>query len=486
MGKHAIDSTWAGLSFDNNLDEVVFKSDKRMATGRAFNYILYFYKGERTPISWKDALYYHKQRTTHINHGNFIYKNSGQSIELWIRHESSPYQQPNKKMKPWDIGAVSVLPVICKREPEQSNISKENYKNWKNSCKNNLRLMKEKVNTANYKISEILPEALPSTFETLSPFLYMDQLEGEKKKLANNTNTEPNLMLDAQSSWNTLIDEEKKSTVSQCRDQYNIEERSPLSVAGAIVSTVFSATRFFVRMLPILKQKIAQAKDESDDNEEDILYAIKDISTNTNEMMAIQRQLNNYANMSYTLSTQDEIRDSLSTILEYIDQVYDKITTLVYVESFKPRNPMEYMTKRRFEQIIDHVHKKFNENLLNDISKTTTFIANSKSSFLIATAIPFIEDSIMASLYRVHKLPTIINGYQAFPKTEVEYMAVSKHDDSFTPISNSLARICIEKGHCSSSQSTFKSTIDTIHTFGKTPRYANLKRQTQKDLIFWR
>ena len=474
MGKHAIKSAWAGLDFDDQLEEVTFKSDKRMATWRAFPDIQYFYKGERDTLSWNDALYYHKHRKTHISDGNFIYKNSGQSIELWIRYENSPYRRPNKRSQPWDYGAVSVLPVICKRKTRQSSISKENYKNWKDSCKNNLKILTEKVNAANYKISQVLPEALPSTFERLSPFLYMDQLEGKKKRPVNNTKTEPNLMLDAQSSWNALIDQEKKSTVTQCMDHYEKEGKrmAPLLAAGAIVSTVFSATKFFVRMLPLLKQKIKEAKGESENKEEGILYAIKDISTNTNQMMAIQRQLNNHANMSYILSTQDEIRDSLTTILDYVDQVYNKITTLVYVESYKPKNPLEFMTKRRFEEIITHVHTKFNENLLNDISKTITFIANSRSSFLIATAIPFIEDSIMASLYRIHKLPTITDGYQTFPKTEAEYMAVSKHDNSFIPISKNLATTCIKKGHCSSTQSTFKSEIDICG-------YTNFWKNTQ-------
>ena len=46
------------------------------------------------------------------------------------------------------------------------------------------------------------------------------------------------------------------------------------------------------------------------------------------------------------------------------------------------------------------------------------------------------------------------------------------NDDSFTPIPHSLARICIEKGHCSSSQSTFKSTIDMCG-------YTNFWKDTQ-------
>ena len=458
MGRHLVKATWAGIEFDNNLDEMTFKSDKRMATFQGFKTINYFHKGEKNTMSWANALYYHRKRSTYLNHGNFVYKNNGKNIELWLRHEGSPYRKPNSESEPWRYGAVSVLPVICEREMKNTN-AQDNHRNWKTSCKHHLKVMKEKVNVANHKISQVMPEALPSTLETLTPFLYMDNLDGKKNMTTiKETNAQPDLRLDAQTSWNTLLEQEKQSTVTQCWEhQDDRHKRFPFVAVGAVISTVFSATEFFVRMLPILKQKITEAKGEEENQPEGILYALKDISTNTNQMMAVYRMINTHSNLTYILSNQDEIRDSLTTIIEYVDQVYNKITALVYVDHYKPKSAMEFMTKTRFDQIINYVRTKFNENLLDDISKTVTYIGNSGSSFLIATAIPFLELPTMTKLFRIHKMPKIVNGYQIFPTTEAEYMAVEKHDNAFTPISSTQAIECMQKGHCSSSQSTFKS-----------------------------
>ena len=468
MGKNLVEAIWAGVEFQNNLDEITYKSDKRMATLQGFPNINYLYGGTKRTISWENALYYHKTRTSYLNHGNFVYKNDGKKIELWLRHESYPYKYPNIKIQTnpntkaiiSTPGAISVLPVICERKDMNMN-AQENHINWKTSCKRHLKVMKEKVHAANYKINQIMPEALPSNLETLTPFLYMDKLGARVNKTTNNKdNAQTDSILDAQTSWNQILEQERHSTVTQCLEQQDDrQKRFPFMAAGAVVSTVFSATKFFVRLLPILKQKITEAKGETEKQPEGVLYALKDISTNTNHTMTIYRMMNNHLNLTYILSNQNEIRDSLTTIIDYIDQVYNKITTLVYVDHYKPKHAMDFITKARFEGIIKYVRTKYNENLLDDISKTVTYIGNSGASLVIATAIPFMEPSTFTKLYRIHRMPKIIDGYQIFPTTKAEYMAVEKHDNAFTPISSTLAMSCKKDGHCSSSQSTFKSDV---------------------------
>ena len=462
MGLHRIKTIFAGIEWNELTQEVLFKSDGVVGTYAFEDHVHYYYKGYESTMNRHEAIK-HEQDETYIKHGGtYLYKNNGNAIDIWLNFEKSTYKKPDNSFEAWKTGQVTKHHVICKRRKNTINPMETNYKKWQSTCRQNMKSMKEKVDNAKFKLEQILPENLPATFQNLSPFINMHKMQQEYPDHKENTTSEPNLMEDANTKWASLIEQDKTTTVMQCLEaQDDREKRFPSIMAiGSIISTVFTATDFFIKMYPLIEQKLTIMKNERQDEETSsgVLESLKDISAMTTGLMKTHQLTETHFNMTYTMTTQNTIQESIATLLDYVDHVYERITTLVYREDYKPANPMEFMSTKRLEEITRHVSKKFNVKLLNDIRKTSTYVANSGNSFLIASSIAYDNLENQHELYKIHKVPTIINNYQHFPLTEAKYVAIAKHEDKWTPLTTEEGKICSKKGICSSNSPTFERT----------------------------
>ena len=84
------------------------------------------------------------------------------------------------------------------------------------------------------------------------------------------------------------------------------------------------------------------------------------------------------------------------------------------------------------------------------------FITNTGNSFLVATAISLDERVSEASLFKVHPVPTFVDNKQAWPVVEFQYIAVSRYQDVFTPLTVDEAMACESDGICTSVSPSFK------------------------------
>ena len=91
---------------------------------------------------------------------------------------------------------------------------------------------------------------------------------------------------------------------------------------------------------------------------------------------------------------------------------YTELMNLAYVDNYKPKNTTKFMTLNQFYKIIDSVSKQFGHELVRDISKAFSYVANTGNSFIVATAIPFKSEASENKLYKIHPVPSIINSTQ--------------------------------------------------------------------------
>ena len=82
-----------------------------------------------------------------------------------------------------------------------------------------------------------------------------------------------------------------------------------------------------------------------------------------------------------------------------------------------------------------------------------------------------------ASLFKVHPVPTFLDNKQAWPVVEFQFMAVSRYQDVFTPLTADEAMACESDGICTSVLPSFK---DVNKICGGQDFWPNLREKSCK------
>ena len=176
----------------------------------------------------------------------------------------------------------------------------------------------------------------------------------------------------------------------------------------------------------------------------------------SDEVTELAKLSRHNAKLTEIMTAANAIIFSTENLLEYVDKVHQRITVWAYVDEYKAKSPLEFTTKTNFDKTIEKIEDKYDVNLVKDVSKTLNFITNSGNSFMVATAIALDEKESIASLFRVHPMPSFVDERQVWPITSIQYMAVAKHYDIFTPLSMEEAMSCETKGLCASISPSFE------------------------------
>ena len=466
MGKHLLSTAYAGLQIYEPIREAVFQSDGSIATEKMFSDINYYLGIYDYKHKWEDLLEYEQDEET--SGGSFFYKHVGDDLELWINYEKHMEQVPDSIVKHWHLGVASEDRVICKNKHYDQDIKTiidTDYPIWRTGCKQSLKDIQNKAVIAKQKIAAVMPKNLPSRKDFLTPFLHLDEnIQRKDDTGSHSKQTHPtNLLIDANSEWKKMIEGDKLSTDEQCQIWLDSKRQSadrqkravPAVVAtvATIVYVVFEAANFFFRMIPFL-----QSLGGNSDDDNQIISTLDDISHSTLQMIRNYQNGDKHYNISNTLTNEQKLKNSANAIFDYVDKSYNEIIDLAYVDHFKPKNPIKFMSIEQFDQIINYVSDKFNQELIDDISQAISYVANTGKSFIIATAIPFKSDASENELYKIHHVPTFINGTQYHPISDAKYMAVAKHTDRYTPLDVMEAFQCSEDKVCSSNSPTFQDS----------------------------
>ena len=140
------------------------------------------------------------------------------------------------------------------------------------------------------------------------------------------------------------------------------------------------------------------------------------------------------------------LAESFNEITNYVSLVHNKMMAMALIDKYRPQNILDFMSQTTHSELLAHIKRVYGINILDDISASKTFVANTKSSIFISNSLPIEDAATKYSLFKVHKFPTIKDGIMANPYSEASHMAVSLKGNKYIPLSLEEAEICYKKG----------------------------------------
>ena len=148
-------------------------------------------------------------------------------------------------------------------------------------------------------------------------------------------------------------------------------------------------------------------------------------------------------NFTYTVAIEQSLRDNVNDVVQLVGLIFNKISKIASINKYRSENPLHFLTPKRLNTIVQDIERKYKVNLLNELSSTTTYLLNTKSSLWISTSIPLEDPQTQATIFRVHPFPTVTDNKIATPVSSTDFLAVLENGNRYIPLSCYEADICI-------------------------------------------